>query len=81
MQEYAFSDTDTFSHENGFNVAIALTNWDDNTESILDPTFGDFEINSYEWGVRENGTPYMDRSRLETHQCTREELGLEDSSG
>ena len=73
-----YSSDDTWSSENGFNIAAAFTAYDSETEWILDPTYGSLVINHFSWGIDENGDPFTKRERLENHNCTTEELGLSD---
>ena len=37
---HALTDDDQFNHSNGFNIAVALTRWDSETEPFDDPTIG-----------------------------------------
>ena len=38
---------DVFSYQNGLNVAVAFTAFDDESENILDPTYGELVMNHY----------------------------------
>ena len=75
-QEFHFSDTDVIGAEQGLNIAVGFTAFDNNQEWILTPQYGELVFNSLSWGSHPNGTFYLERERLDTHRCTREELGL-----
>ena len=71
-QDYQFS----YEHD-GMNFAVAFTAFDRVTEPILDPSYGKLVFNAWSWGIK--GDFLTDREPLGTHQCTKEELGLERS--
>ena len=72
-----FSSQDQFDSSQGLNIAVAFTAFDSETAWSLDPSYGELSINQYEWGIREDGTTFTDRSPLQTHNCTLKELNLE----
>ena len=77
MKDLHFKDTDEFTYkDDGLNIAIAFTAFDNTEEWMLDATYGELEINSYEWGYDEDGKPFTARKPLNVHNCTREELNL-----
>ena len=78
VNDLHFDDTFIFNNENGFNLAVAFTSYDSETEWILDPSYGQLVFNSYSWGPNPDGSYFTERKKLESHVCTREELGLED---
>ena len=79
--EYHFEETDAFGAEDGFNIAVGFTAYDNNREWVLAPEYGELVFNSLSWGSKPDGTYYLERKRLRTHICTEEELGLlEDKS-
>ena len=41
VHQFFYSDEDIFSHKNGLNIAVALTAYDEDTEWILDPKYGE----------------------------------------
>ena len=43
-----------FDHNQGLNLAIAFTSFDNNPDPILDKSYGELIFNSYEWGTDEN---------------------------
>ena len=60
---------------------MAFTAYDSEEEWILDPSYGELNIVSYEWGLFADGSTFAKRTPLGTHICTREELGLEEDRG
>ena len=71
-----FEDDYEFSHSQGLNFAIAFTAFDNIEEPILDPSLGKVIFNSFTWGEYANGTFFTTREEIESHTCSREELGL-----
>ena len=65
-----------FEYKDGFNVAVAFTAYDTDPEWILDESIGEIYFNHFQWGLV-NGEFKTERKRLNHHNCTREELGLE----
>ena len=55
---------------------MAFTAYDDVEEPILDPSYGKIVFNSYSWGQTDE--TLAGRTRIESHACTRKELGLDD---
>ena len=43
-----------FDHDQGLNLAIAFTSYDNNPEPILDKSYGELVFKAYEWGTGEN---------------------------
>ena len=79
--DYHFEETDAFGAEDGFNIAVGFTAYDNEREQILTPEYGKLVFNSVSWGSNPDGTYYLERKHLRTHNCTEEELGLlEDKS-
>ncbi len=77
FSEVYYEEADFFSYENGFSLAVALTAYDDRVEPYDDPTYGEIIFNHFTWGLEdENGDAFSRRVKLNTHYCTREELGL-----
>ena len=75
-----FSPDDVFGSKNGFNLAIALTAYDNNPLPILDPTIGEIVFHHTTWGPNDNELIKLGVNSFESHTCSRAELGLEDSS-
>ena len=48
--EGALDYSEKFTAEDGFFVAVALTEYDSNTEVIEDPRYGELVIEHYGWG-------------------------------
>ena len=77
VNEYFFSEEEVFNHENGFAFAVALTGYDGNSDSILEPEYGELQFNHFKWGPLPDGNYESERKRIPSHQCTAEEIGLE----
>ena len=77
VKDMHYSPEDEFSYKNGFNFAVAFTAYDSNPEPILDPTYGEIIFNHYEWGPQPDGSYMTERRRINSHTCSREELGLD----
>ena len=76
LKEFALTSDDIFSYQNGFNIAVAFTRYDGETEWILDPTYGELAFINYSWGVEADGSFFTKTERRKEHICSREELGL-----
>ena len=75
--DYFYEEDFVFHYQNGFNVALAFTAYDDETEVILDDTYGEIVFNVVTWGDKEDGEVFYKRERLDHHRCTPEELGTQ----
>lgn len=53
-----------FTAVNGFNIAVAFTAYDNETDWILDYSYGELVVNSYSWGPTTNGSFETKRVRL-----------------
>ena len=58
-------------------MAVAFTEFNNNEEWELDPSYGTLVFNSFEWGVRPDGKVFTERKRLPSHVCTQDEFGFE----
>ena len=76
-KDLVFSDQDKFTYQNGFNIAAAFSEFNNNKEWELDPSYGTLVFNSYEWGIGPDGDVFTERKRLPSHVCTNDELGFE----
>jgi len=77
-----FSPDYILDYEAGLNFAFAYTPYDGSDPAPLDdPSVVEVAINSYQWGgeATDGGDYFAGRSKIPTHTCTREELGLEGS--
>ena len=55
-----YDDSYVFSYEQGFNIAIAFTAYDSETEPILDRSYGEIVFREYEWDFdKETGNSYV----------------------
>ena len=70
-----------FDYSKGFNVAVAFTASDNQSEYILDPTYGRLVFEKVSWGTDENGSFFTNYEEMDTHICTKDELGLGDPEG
>ena len=78
ISDLFYDDDYVFGYKNGLNIAVAFTSYDTETEWILDETYGTLQFNHFSWGPK-NGTYISERERLNQHNCSRQELGLEGS--
>ena len=77
LNEDALTSNDTFTYRNGLNIAAAFTAYDGETESILDPSYGEIAFKHMSWGEDpEDGSFFVKREKKKEHVCSREELGL-----
>lgn len=74
----ALTDDDQINFDKGLNIAVALITDDSDKEELFnDPTIGEIVFNHYKWGKTPDGKHISGRYRIESHPCTREELGLD----
>ena len=71
-QQRAFLPTDTFSYEEGLNIGVAFTAYDNDESGLLDPSYGEIIINAFEWGELPNGDVWSTHKRIESEVCTDE---------
>ena len=77
-EEDHFSDTYKFGYDQGFNIAVAFTGYNNLRENELPPEIGYFRYRVWEWGYHSNNQTYWGRHTvLDSHNCSREELGLD----
>ena len=76
VKDNFFSDDDSFSGKQGFNIAVALTAFDNEEEYILDPSIGEVKFRYSEWDVLNDGTIQSSSTEIESHFCSAEEPGL-----
>ena len=75
VKEDFYQETDEFTHDQGFALALVLINEDD-FEEPLDPAFGSLHFMVSSWATDENDKYYWRRDEIASHTCTQEELGL-----
>ena len=75
-EEQYFDESYEFSSTQGFNVAAMFTGYAADEDSIIDPTYGELVFKYAKWGTDANGDFYDIYEVLDTHICTKEELGL-----
>ena len=78
INEFAYDQDYIFSFDNGFNVAAALTTFDQTPlESIIDDSIGELVFNQIMWNYEDKSKQY-DRKMIPSHTCTDEEMGIEE---
>ena len=66
-----FDDDERFTFNDGFNIAVAFTAFDNEEEWILDKKYGTLVFMDYGWGQNDDdGKFYVHRKPLETKRCT-----------
>ena len=66
-----------FDAEQGLELAVGFTAYDNNREWILDKSIGELAFIAYEWGEdKETGDVFVKRERIPSHPCSKDELGL-----
>ena len=73
-----FDDDFEFSADKGFMIAYALTAYDDNTESIEDPRYGQLKGYFRTWGLDDKRETTF--TPLPFDFCSKEQLGLSQTS-
>ena len=76
-EEY-FAEEHKFGYKNGFNIAVAFTEYGNNREWELPKDVGTLRYRGYSWGEHANGTSWEKTEIFKGHECSREELGLEE---
>ena len=75
--ENEFDDTDQFGTEQGLNLAVGIASiLDDSTWQQIDPSYGRIRFGMTNLTRDDNGEFRVRRDVLDSHVCTREELGL-----
>lgn len=64
IKDFEFEDTEIFSHDNGFNIAVGFTAYDTSSDWLLDSTYGELVFASYSWGMNPDGTYYEERKEV-----------------
>ena len=72
MKRMAYGEADLFSFEDGFNIAVAFTAYDNEQEWTLEPKYGELYFDAYSWGTDDEGNFFTKYERMETAVCTRE---------
>lgn len=76
VRDSYYTDTDTFSGTEGFNIAVAFTGFDSVKENILKREYAQIKFNYDVVIVTEQGLDY-EVIEMPSHPCTDEELGLQ----
>ena len=57
---------------------MAFIAYDNASERILDPSYGELVYRHHSWGIEEDGSTVFEKFiKLDSHQCSRAELGLD----
>ena len=81
INDQYFTYEDVFSYKNGFNFAVAFTEYNNDEELLLDPSYGEIVFSHLRWGMDAEDKYFYERAKInKTHTCTPEELGLDDHS-
>ena len=75
--KHHFDSDYVFSSEMGLNFAVAFTKYDSETEDVLHASYGSLVFSTFEWGVDAQGKPITRFNEIQSHSCSKEELGLE----
>jgi len=78
INDMYFTPDDQFTYDMGFNIAAGFTAYDSNPEPILDPTIGEVIFNHFKWGGDDAEGFGSGRLRIPSHNCSREELGIDE---
>ena len=76
QNENFFKDTDAFSPDQGFAIAVAYMNTKDVSE-VLDPKKGELAFYLNEWGYDERGEFVETYEKVPHRKCTDQDLGLD----
>ena len=70
-----------FAYEDGFNVAVAFTGFNNVVDYELDPSYGELIFNAVQWGTYEDGSYFEHTNKLNHHSCSDYELSISDQDG
>ena len=77
LEDSAFDDTEIWSTGNGLEFAFAITDFDDEQESIEDPSYGQLLAQYQEWGLENlHGNGFFP---IPLKSCSHEDLGLDEA--
>ena len=77
MTKFSMID-DTFivNQSTGFNVAVGLTEYDNDPSVIEDADYATLVVKNHKWGENEGGMVRYGAKDVSTHRCSPEEIGL-----
>ena len=82
INEFHYDSDYVMDRSKYLNFAIALSGFDKEQENILDPSIAEIKFEAHEWEFDAVGNiDYGFRISLESHVCSRDELGLNGSNG
>ena len=76
VKDTYFPDSYNFTSKHGFNIAVALSSFDNSTKLELPPEIGYIKFQMSRWNVLENGEIDYELIDVDSHPCSEEELGL-----
>ena len=75
IKEFYYDQDYVMDSSKYFNLAFALTGFDNEHESVLDPSIAEIEFIAYEWDVFEDGDNddfgHLNITSLEPHTCSK----------
>ena len=74
IDDHAIEAYEKFTYDDGFNIAVGLTAYDNNKEIILDPAYGELVWTHYSWNLK------ADEEEEEEEEQTMEESSKADGS-
>ena len=76
MRYSYYDDNFQFKYENGLNLAIGFSGYNNEREWELDPAYGKIVFKSNTWGYDAQGEIFLEKKEISSHLCSAEELGL-----
>ena len=78
--KYGLNPLAVFDASHGLAIAVGFTAYALNNKEVFDESIGTLEFKAYEWGTDESGKKFVRFDPIESHFCSKEELGLEGNS-
>jgi len=76
--ENNIDEDDPFSYQDGFFVAAALTEFNNDPEPVERPEYGELHIEHYGWG-NDNADFAVGSNQIKSHECSEAELGIDEN--
>ena len=76
ISEDHYTPDDVFNHDNGLSIAVAFTAYDNEENWSLDNSYGELVFVAQEWADKQDGSIESSTKRINSHVCSRDELGL-----
>ena len=74
-REHFFETSVTFSQDDGFQVAAAVTNFDGDQRAIEDPEIGEVKFYLKQWGI-DDDSPGISFKEVKTRPCEDKDFNL-----